>query len=79
MTVGASLRRGLINHMTKYKHPQHGYHIPLNSTEEASMLKNGWVIDEPAEEPTEEAGQALPSEPAPIKRGPGRPKKVVEQ
>lgn len=42
--------------MKRMKHEQHGFHHPVNGTEEATMRGNGWVDDEP--EPVIEAALA---------------------
>lgn len=29
-------------------HPQHGYHVPVSSDEEAALLRTGWGVDDGA-------------------------------
>lgn len=40
--------------MKKMMHPLHGFHIVYDGNTEASMRKNGWVDDAPAQ-PVDEA------------------------
>lgn len=37
--------------MKRMKHPQHGFHHCYDGNEEARMRLNGWVEDEPKQEP----------------------------
>lgn len=67
----------------RMKHPEHGFHHPMPGEAEG-MLKNGWTWEEEAAPPIkvsdviESAMRILDeaSPEAPVKRGPGRPKKV---
>ena len=63
--------------MPRMMHPEHGWHVPVNSLEEAQMRECGWVDDD-GKALAEKRGESVkatesvrPVEP----RKPGRPKK----
>lgn len=63
-------------------HPLHGLHHANNSLEEATMRSNGWlpeppkVAGPPGIPPPELLAPGVPS--IQEKKGPGRPRKVIE-
>lgn len=74
----------------RMKHPVHGFHVPMPGERE-SMLKNGWVDDVEVAPPAPSNKKMVITEDelgfvgspasdeaiAPIKRGPGRPRKAA--
>jgi len=62
--------------MVYVKHPEHGNkHIPPEEVN--SHVANGWVVwPRPASMKNFSVAAPIAIEPEPVKRGPGRPKKV---